>query len=601
MSDRLADLSIDSLKLTGLNAKGKKWSLSITGSITDAEIERSIEGASTLTLTVHDPDWAILNSGLFDRRVDGRLDAVDVQVDTHWFRLVQVAPSDDTLTLTFEDRDVAYLRRHTKYKKVARGKTTRAEFVRSLVKEVKADGGIQFQCPELHKTQPKAKQSEKDANREPGLADHADIKIKGEKADKDQLRNIETVLSVARSVNAGAKAVLALVEACIVESLFRNPKDGEGSSVGILQLTDIHYGGSVDARRDIERVVEDFLKRGFAGRGGAIQLARENDDWTAGEVAQGVQASGHPERYDQYKAEAKDIIDAYGGDAAFTGSSTDEKAFYFTRGEPGTPEDSWTAIQRLASEVNWRAFIVNGTLIFMSEDDLMRSRSRTLIKRSQSEVLSFGFDWDNDKKVAEVNLQIRAERWALPPGTVVDITEAGPANGRWIVSSIRRSLTSDNADVTLKTPVNPFKEPANETDSASSGGSGGASSLRSKIIAEAEKTLTSKTGFRYYSQTGALTTDPMPPKGKRSDCSQWVRAIYLKAGAPDPGTNTSEQNRKGKRTSRPQPGDLVMQPNHVEIYISNSKTIGHGTPPIDYAKPSDFSGHWYVTFDALDG
>jgi len=52
---------------------------------------------------------------------------------------------------TLEDRNVAYLRRHDKPRKVARDKATRAEFVRSLVREVKAP--IAFKCPELHERQ----------------------------------------------------------------------------------------------------------------------------------------------------------------------------------------------------------------------------------------------------------------------------------------------------------------------------------------------------------------------------------------------------------------------------------------------------------------
>ena len=147
-------------------------------------------------------------------------------------------------------------------------------------------------------------------------------------------------------------------------------------------------------------------------------------------------------------------------------------------------------------------------------------------------------------------------------------------------------------------------DPGAVTSSPSSGecADSGGGTLRERIIAEAEKTLTSKTGYSYYSQKGAMTEDPMPARGLRSDCSQWVRAIYLKAGAQDPGANTYGQIARGRRTSEPKPGDLMMAKDggHVELYIGNGETIGHGSPPIDKSKVGNWPGHYFVTFDWLD-
>ena len=63
------------------------------------------------------------------------------------------------MTLTFEDRDVAYLRRHTKPRKISRNKSTRAQFVQSLVREVKANR-IKFYSPEVNERQAIGKTSE---------------------------------------------------------------------------------------------------------------------------------------------------------------------------------------------------------------------------------------------------------------------------------------------------------------------------------------------------------------------------------------------------------------------------------------------------------
>lgn len=105
------------------------------------------------------------------------------------------------------------------------------------------------------------------------------------------------------ATKAPPKARLALWMAAIVESGVHDLPDGHSSSVGVLQLLDIHLGGSVSARRDVELVATLFLKRGFTGRGGAIALSR-NEGLTAGQVAQAVQGSAYPYRYDERREQA---------------------------------------------------------------------------------------------------------------------------------------------------------------------------------------------------------------------------------------------------------------------------------------------------------
>jgi hypothetical protein len=125
--------------------------------------------------------------------------------------------------------------------------------------------------------------------------------------------------------------------------------------------------------------------------------------------------------------------------------------------------------------------------------------------------------------------------------------------------------------------------------------------IRGRIVAEAMKTLSSKTGHNYYCSfpcAGRVNEDPLAKAPWRSDCSQWVRAIYLKAGAPDPGGDTNAQSANGIRTNDPQPGDLMFTADtgHVELVIDPEKgtTIGHGSEPIDEANVSDFDGHYFV-------
>src|ERR1044072_4501105 len=68
------------------NAKGVK-DADVSKVIIDGEIEQSMEGASNVRVTLHDPNGDILNSGMFER-------AVDVTIDGLRYRLCSLAVND---------------------------------------------------------------------------------------------------------------------------------------------------------------------------------------------------------------------------------------------------------------------------------------------------------------------------------------------------------------------------------------------------------------------------------------------------------------------------------------------------------------------------
>ena len=131
---------VDDIQLGDLEGK-----IDITTKITSGSIERSITGASTLSMSVSDPDREILQSGLLNAQTR-------VVIDDLTFRLVGVDVEDRALSLTFEDEIVALLRSYDGFKKANRDKMTRAQFARRLVKEVK-EMKIKFIAPELTRTQ----------------------------------------------------------------------------------------------------------------------------------------------------------------------------------------------------------------------------------------------------------------------------------------------------------------------------------------------------------------------------------------------------------------------------------------------------------------
>lgn len=127
--------------------KGVK--VNLTSATTEAIHEQTIEGASTVTITVRDPQRGLLRSNLVKTKATMTLDRVQ-------YRLVKVSRDGNQVTLIFEETAVNVLREYDKPRKANRANTTRAQFVESLVKEPKTHI-IPFRCPERKIKQPIAR------------------------------------------------------------------------------------------------------------------------------------------------------------------------------------------------------------------------------------------------------------------------------------------------------------------------------------------------------------------------------------------------------------------------------------------------------------
>ena len=127
----------------------KRLTVNLKSLITEATHEQTIEGASTLTIVVRDADRGLLRSSLVKTRSMMWLDGI-------WYSLVKVSRQGNAVTLLFEETAVSLLRRYQRPKKANRANTTRAQFVRSLVREVR-ESNIPFRIPEVNERQPIAK------------------------------------------------------------------------------------------------------------------------------------------------------------------------------------------------------------------------------------------------------------------------------------------------------------------------------------------------------------------------------------------------------------------------------------------------------------
>lgn len=537
--------------------------IKLSESVLAPTVELTIEGASVLNIPIQDPLWYMESCGILDRNVDGKLDSLDLILDIFTFRLVKASRSGDVITLTFEDKDVALMRQHDSPISASRADQTRAQFVQRNVRSVKSKRII-FYCPELYDAQPiAAAQKEKpDQPSKKGRGDsetdrkaNNDVNLQGKegKLSPGQIATARKVLRRAAYRKAGPKATLALIMACLVEPPdFKNPStasaDGHGS-FGMLQsivgYSNSHKGTvTMKQALDVEFNVDAFLlEPGFASKGGAIRLAKENPSWSAGQIAQRVEMSDYPDRYDEQRSKALKIIEVLGEGGSGAGGEQDgsvskskRKAYRFSRGKDGQREDAWTCVQRLAQEVRWRCFARGGAIWYVSEDWLIKQEPMAVISNQTPWVHQINYDLDNGKPVQTVTVTARAARWGVLPGSTIAINEEGPVLGRWVVNKVTKPLMSRDCTITLTRAVGKKMEPAPEVKTTTTSGKGGSDSDSDNEVVKdtysASTSISKETpGYLYGGGHGPKVKDL---KGThRLDCSSSTCLALYKGGAYD--------------------------------------------------------------------
>jgi len=111
-----------------------------------------------------------------------------------------------------------------------------------------------------------------------------------------------------RGVKAGAtkKELLAAAETGLVESGFENLGYGDADSEGWRQERTSIYGTGPTGPRSVKRAADRFYEESRTDTGGARGMGQ-----SAGELAQTIQGSAFPERYDERKPEANAIVKAF--------------------------------------------------------------------------------------------------------------------------------------------------------------------------------------------------------------------------------------------------------------------------------------------------
>lgn len=506
--DEVADVSVGSLVFDAVQPGKHGLSTGIGDMLQGGFVEQTMKGATQLTLELLDRDLEAMQSGVFGTKVECVLDGVP-------FRLTEVGmPQNEQVTALLEHRLIAEMREHKSFLHSQRSKDfTCAMFILGMLKELRDP--FVFICPELRRVQPLAPETPEaepatssgahgslaQAGRGPGLNTNG-LTVKGVAVTSAQVKILEIALATAGALGASTLAATALVVALIQENDVSNPDPGTSGDRGALSLIDSTAHG-IQAQGgkgtinpyDIAEVCSHFLTAGYAGAGGAIALAKKFPTYTPNKIGSMVQ--GPEVEYPQkWNAEAAKIVEQFGGSGtSFHGpagtvttagsSSASIKLFEFYRGQPGKPEDTFTCAQRLAAERLWRFFVVGRksgrqAIYFVDDDDLIKAKPRYTIdpQTHGAQQLSFNVEvggrtvvirGKRQPKPSEAELKVRLDRWDAPPGTVIQVNDYGPADGPWIVDSIRRPIFDAAGVVRLRAKQKQLPEARSNTTISTKG------------------------------------------------------------------------------------------------------------------------------------
>lgn len=199
-----------------------------------------------------------------------------------------------------------------------------------------------------------------------------------------------------------------------------------------------------------------------------------------------------------------------------------------SRGTVDTPlENSWTCLQRLASEIQWVCFESFGTVYFGPYSYLTSVSPVFLPREFSAGVTLITGTYDVGQPLGELTITCVADSWFPNIGQCVQINDLGPFNGNWIVSEMERTdIMEPTITITLQQPLPGLPEPTTGGSNPAVGsGAGDVQSTGGRTAAKkALAFCLSKVGHP-YSETVNLRLGPT-----YYDCSGLVYEAYLSVG-----------------------------------------------------------------------
>jgi cell wall-associated NlpC family hydrolase len=477
------------------------------------------------------------------------------------------------------------------------------------------------------------------------------LTVKTEAATPEQQTNGNIILQTGVGMGANRKVLVCSIMTAIQESSITNLPDipnHEYDSVGVFQQ---RASMGWPASRNVAVDAAEFFKRAMAND-------RAHPEYSYTQLCQSVQGSAYPDAYAPWQPQAEQWVNAFGYTGAGPGGTGDVAAdprlnnnskpegvvgtgtaavkqgtntvgtqtgwspqtgagdYQFFRGDirmdPGgsgnwllKKQNSWDCIQGLAREINWKAFCVSGTIYFVSEPWLFRSKPFMVISEDSDGIDWIDYDYDEGKRSATINVTCHIHRWSAPPGSTVQIVDMGIPNGKWLVNNVARSLFNDIGTITLKKPHPVLPEPLT---SATFGGKGAPTFGQVQppnVPSIAGPATGVAVGVVEYARQQLGDPYVWGAEGPASfDCSGLTQAAYSTIGVSIPRVAIDQYNYGPKLSvvQELQPGDLVffshgLPPSandvgHVGIYIGGGEMI-HAPHTGDVVKISNITGGYY--------
>jgi cell wall-associated NlpC family hydrolase len=606
----LGGFDISKIEIDGIGVKDN-----LRNALTAAKANFTIEGASTVVLSVEDPARELIKSGFGAPKNKSILD-----LDGFKYRFVKIAKRQNNFELVFEDELINKLRRRGAHrgesKRWERGKYTRAQVIFDLVREVTAPHNIFI--PEIFKQNPIAPPEAKaptvrNKEKHTGFGPGVKFNVKEEsKANGAQITAAQEMLEEGVSQGIDHKGLVMGIMAAIQESNLNTEFNHNPGSEGVGILSQIKADGW-PATGNVKTDSREFFKRL------KVVLTSGTHYKSYGEAINAVQGSADASLYNPWKENAEKIVELFQGSGNLPSTLSSKvtaqvpRPYFFER---KNEEDSWTCIQRLASEIQWRAFVVRNTFYFISEEALIKSGP---IREVSEFPENNGIDWidyekDEGQAFQSGKVVCRANAWDILPGSMIEVTDEGPSEGTWLVYSVEVDLFKITAEITINAPLASLPEPAPQYETITRGEtpSGTSNENASSAAGAAERALTEKAKYK-YAEIRPMPSSLFGHEPRVMDCSTFVTLCYKAAGLPDP--NHLGYNGEGftgtliahcHKVSTPQPGDLCFYlgggsagaPQHVTIYVGHGKVIsmgGEGDPdegPAASTGPSGFMGYY---------
>jgi hypothetical protein len=481
----------------------------LAAAITTIALDLTRSGAPSLTLTLQDPRWNILDSDFFVADDTGKLLDIDVNYPMNddgtpgrfWWRLHQFSPSGSSyqIQLTFLPRGVGKLMGLFGPKQADRASRTRAEFLKMLCSAVPE---IEFYSNELDQKQPIGSVSDnthsttkKSSNKVKGKGKAAkvhglgagaqNLTIKGAKITTNQAVYVNKIMQQGSKMQAPQAAIEACMFSGICESQMGVAMNWNPTYGGLLGGSVNNFGHLGAPTSDAVTMAEitAYYQGGLGYSTGAIKLSQQYQNigqlaaHTAGCVLPGN--SYGPNGYGQYgqqdaagqMAEAKALVanGGGGGGGVGTASSTEQVAqpYYFAVNQN---EDYWSAMCRLAQEVGWELIADGDRIYFDSDNILIYQKIAAVIDRNDPTTLNWSYDWENRHLATNFRIDIVADPFEFAAGEVIQVRNFGvaaqgstakpPRPGVWMIDEITHTKGDLFSSFSLVQPLPPKPEPA---------------------------------------------------------------------------------------------------------------------------------------------